>query len=86
MILHDLIGHVYTRFILALILCIIIAFVDKLPLFHETYMFYIILGITCMMLYTNLYDDYGFIILLIALLTLTYNNNQKQSANETKAS
>lgn len=74
--IHTLLSDAYVKHLLALIICVVIAFIDKMDAFKHRWMFYVILGVIGIMLLTNRYDDYGFILLFIAMLTLTYTVNK----------
>lgn len=80
--LHFVFDHPYTRSIAVLVLAVLLTFIDRIAIFHTREMFYILLVITLMMLFstgiethmTTPYVDYGFILLLMAMLVMTFNN------------
>lgn len=71
---HLFFEHPYSKFLLALIMCIIIAFIDKVDIFSEMYIYYVMMIVLGLMIYSAKFDDYGFILLFICLYLLTYNN------------
>jgi hypothetical protein len=80
--LHTLINHPYTRLVLVLVISIILAFIHRLDAFKTKLMYYAILSIMLLMIHAcsiesdfhGAYMDFGFVILLMAMLVLTYNN------------
>lgn len=55
---------------MVLIVCVILAFIDKMEAFKKLWMFYLILGVIALMLLSGRYDDYGFLLLFVAMLVL----------------
>ena len=80
--LHTLINHPYTRVVLVLLMAIILAFIHRLDAFNTHLMYYALICILLMMIHTcsietdfhGAYMDFGFVILLMAMVVLTYNN------------
>ena len=71
---HVFFEHVYSKFVIALILCVIIAFADKIDILQQIHVYYIMMGILGLLIYNNKYDDYGMLLLFMALFLVTYNN------------
>lgn len=79
---HVVFDHPYTRTIAVVVLSVILTFIDKIEAFHSVMMFYVISAITALMIFsaslstpfTTPYVDYGFILLLMSILVMTYNN------------
>jgi len=81
---HFVFDHPYTRNIVVLVMAVLLTFIDRIALFRKREMFYVLLVVTMMMLFTTSihthtttpYVDYGFVILLMAMLIMTFNNIQ----------
>ena len=78
--IHFFFENSQMRFLIVLIMCVVLAFIDKIQVFHEMFMYYFTVLIVLMILISNLYNDYGLVLLLIAMLVLTFNNLKKKSA------
>lgn len=81
--IHAFLNHPYPRFVFALVLATILAFIEHLPLFQKVYMLYVIIFIIGLMIISNNYNDYGYMILLIAVFILTYCNVIKSRNEQT---
>ena len=73
MFVHDLFDNIYYRVIFAFILCIILTFVHDMKAFHNRRVLYITIFMTIMLVWGNLYNDYGLVLLMIALTLLLFN-------------
>lgn len=77
MVVHNIFDNRYTSFVIAVILCLLIVFIEEIDIFKNVISFYIVLFIIFLMVSSNIYDDYGFLLLLIALLILIYVQTKK---------
>jgi hypothetical protein len=71
---HFFFENTQMRFLIVLIMCVVLAFIDKIHIFQELPMYYFVVGLVTLMIFSNLYNDYGLILLLIAMIALTFNN------------
>lgn len=74
MIVHFLFENAYTRILIACILSIVLSFIDKIDMFHKKEMLYFLCLFVCFIIFTNTYNDYGLLLLLISLMAMTYVN------------
>lgn len=74
MLVHFLFENIYFRLLFAFLICTILAFINSLEIFHKKEMFYAQLLILFFIIYLKTYNDYGLILLMIALICMTYNN------------
>ena len=63
----------YTKYGMAFVLCIMLAFADEIQLLHNPTVFALLLLITIAMIYTELFHSPGLILLMIALTLLSFN-------------
>lgn len=81
MIVHYFFEHPHFRLLLAMILSLLIVFVDKIDILKKKEMYIIMIILFIIILYGSLYNDYGIVLLLIGLIVLTYNNLYKNNKN-----
>lgn len=81
MIVHYFFEHPHFRLLLAMILSLLIVFVDKIDILKKKEMYIIMIILFIIILYGSLYNDYGIVLLLIGLIVLTYNNLYKNKKN-----
>ena len=74
MFIHLLFENIYTKFLIAFIMSVILTFVDRINVLKTKYMFYCLLIIIICIILSNVYNDYGLLLLLIALLVMCYVN------------
>lgn len=74
MFIHLLFENIYTKFLIAFIMSVILTFVDRINVLKMKYMFYCLLIIIICIILSNVYNDYGLLLLLIALLVMCYVN------------
>lgn len=74
MFIHLLFENIYTKFLIAFIMSVILTFVDRIEVLKSIYMFYCLLIIIICIILSNVYNDYGLLLLLIALLVMCYVN------------
>ena len=82
MVIHVFLNHPYTRFIFVIVIASVLTFINKLNAFHTYVMYYIVMLVTSMMIFVSsttslfhdAYMDFGFLLLMISMLVLTYNN------------
>ena len=77
MLVHFIFENSYTRILIACILSIILAFIDRIEVFQKPEMFYFLSIFVSFIIFTNTYNDYGLLLLLIAILSLTHVNIKK---------
>lgn len=63
----------YYRLIIAFALCLMITFVDKFDLFHTKFITFLLFILILLILYSNMKEDYGLLLLVIALFVLSFN-------------
>jgi len=71
--IQHIFNNFYYRLIIAFVVCLMIAFVDKFELFHRKWVTAVLFVIIVMMWSSNLNNDYGLLLLIIALFILSYN-------------
>ena len=81
MVVHNIFDNRYTCFVIAVILCLLIVFIEEIDIFKNVLSFYIVLFMIFLMVSSNIYDDYGFLLLLIALLILIYVRTKRNENN-----
>jgi Na+/H+ antiporter NhaD/arsenite permease-like protein len=81
---HGIFEYNYSRWLLALVLAVILAFSKEVDILQKVEMYYVLLGLVGMMLYVSKFDDYGLFLLTIALLLIVYNNIAFASHNNKK--
>ena len=69
---HLFFEHPYMRVLIAFIISVVLAFIDRIPRLHRKEIYYVLCAIIAVMLMTNTYNDYGMLLLLICLLVMTY--------------
>lgn len=69
---HLFFEHPYMRMLIAFIISVVLAFIDKIPRMHRKDVYYALCAIIALMLVSNTYNDYGMLLLVIALLVMTY--------------
>jgi hypothetical protein len=74
MFVHYIFEHPYTRALIIFILCIILAFIDRIPTFKKRKWYYALCVLFGLILFANVYNDFGLTLLLIALIVMTYAN------------
>lgn len=75
MLVHFIFENPYTRILIACILSIILGFIDNIDAFKKPEMFYFLCLFVSFIIFTNTYNDYGLLLLLIALFVMTHVNN-----------
>ena len=88
--LHYIINHPYTRIVCVLVISIVLSFIHRLDAFKSLMMYYVLVGVLLLMMHACncdtefhcAYTDYGFVLLIMAMLVLTYNNIVVQSKRE----
>lgn len=71
---HIIFEYKYSRWLLALVLAVILAFSKDIDIFQKVEMYYVMLALVAMLVYVSMFDDYGLILLTIALMIIVYNN------------
>ncbi len=81
MIVHYFFEHPHFRLLLAMILSLLIVFVDKIDILKKREIYITMIILFIIILYGSLYNDYGIVLLLIGLIVLTFNNLYKTNKN-----
>ncbi len=74
MLAHYFFENMYTRTFLAFLLCVILTFVHEIEALKQTWLVVCLFIVTMLMVLSNLYNDYGLVLLTLALFILAYNN------------
>lgn len=74
MLVHYLFEHPYTRALIVFVLCLLLAFIDRIEAFKKKQIFYLTCAVFAFVVWSNVYNDYGMLLLLIAVIVMTYAN------------
>lgn len=72
-----MIQHIFTNFyyrlFIAFLICLMITFIDKFEMFHQKAVTVFLFALVVLILLSNMREDYGLLLLLIALFVLSFN-------------
>lgn len=71
-VVHLFFEHPYIKVTIAFTICVVLAFVDRIKAFDNIGMYYILCIIIGFILLSNIYNDYGLLLLVICLLVMTH--------------
>lgn len=78
-IVHVFFEHPYMKFTIAFVVCVLLAFIDRIQAFKTKTMFYVLSVVVALMILSNIYNDYGFLLLMICLLVMTYSGLKSEA-------
>jgi MFS-type transporter involved in bile tolerance (Atg22 family) len=81
MIEHIVFDNLYYRALLAFLLCVILAFSQDIRGLRKSWFIATLFILAIIMIFTNMYNDYGFMVLVIILLILSMNKYLKNKKN-----
>lgn len=74
MLAHYFFENMYSRTFLAFLLCVILTFVHEIEFMKQEWMVAALFVVSILMILSNVYNDYGLVLLTLALFILAYNN------------
>lgn len=80
MLAHYILDHIYLRWLVAFVLCIILAFHDTMDSLTHPWVFWALVLLCSLMLVGTIYNDYGIVLLVLALTFLLYNRRLRTAA------
>lgn len=70
------------RLLLAFLMCVLLSFIDRVDIFEKVWMYYVLCALVLFMVFVNTYNDFGFLLLLIAMLSMTVVTTRKRAENK----
>lgn len=69
--IHFFFENRHFRALLAFLMCVVLAFSDSIGIFKELWMYYVLCGLAVFMVFTDAYNDFGLVLLLIAMAAMS---------------
>lgn len=81
MLVHYFFENFYYRLFLAFLLCLLITFSHEVEALQQTWILGCLLALTLLMVFGDMYNDYGIVLLVMTLCILSYNNVRIQPSS-----